>query len=445
MFDPIQCLHEIVSDLKATTKRKEKEESFTKHWATAKRLGYDHELRKWLDLMLNQSITFGVNQIPECGSSDKGNTNAPEAEELLLQLSSREVTGGAAQSAMIKLFTGSPKKTKEVFTWVVQKDPKCGFTVKSFNKILKDNPIQTFENHKAESLLIQNEEGVTFIHWDKIPVLPEYIIEIKYDGRRSYLISEEGKDPYFVSAIGNYLPSMDSLAKEIVRECGEFVGVMDGELFLKDIKSTQSVCAKKDDQGLDTGIKFYVIGAMSLDLWKESFKRPLKELTLGQFRANAAQVVPPQPTPFVQMTEGVKVLHEHRHTLSVLNEGYFDQGYEGSVVKDPNAPVTRHKTSRKGMWKAKFVDTYDAVIVDFAEGTGKWEGMLASFIVDYQGVLSEVSGSINNSLVDEKRKEYWDRRSELVDKWIRVQSYGVTPDGRFRHAGFIDFHEGKNE
>lgn len=443
MFDPVLTLRKLINSSKEVSSRKEKEKLFNSALIKARESGYSQDLWEWFNLLYSQRITFGISKIPTTKETEENlPTNHSELHSLLIKLAMRELTGNAAQSAIKKLLNKSHRYTKEVFTYIVQKDPKCGFTVKSLNKLL-NNKIQTFNNHKAEGLLKQNADGLTYMAWENIPKLEKYFCEVKYDGRRSYLIIEEGKTPYFVSAIGNYLSSMESLAQEIKRLLGDFTGVLDGELFYKDLKTTQSIVAKKDDQGIETGVCFYVMGAMSISQWERSFVEKLTELSLGEFRSNAEKVIP--ESNLIKMTENLIIDEYSVEKLNSTTLQYIQNGYEGSVIKDPNAVVERHKESRKGMWKTKYVDYYDAPIVDFEEGTGKWEGMLASFIVNYKGVLSEVSGSINGSLTEEKRRYFWEIRHTLVDKWIRIQSYGITPDGRFRHAGFVEFHEGKNE
>ena len=85
--------------------------------------------------------------------------------------------------------------------------------------------------------------------------------------------------------------------------------------------------------------------------------------------------------------------------------------------------------------------------MDFEEGTGKLKGRLGAFIVEFNGVRSNVGGSLKinkvSTLGEAERLQFWTQKTELVDKVIRVRSYGITADGCFRHAGFVGFHEGK--
>ena len=116
------------------------------------------------------------------------------------------------------------------------------------------------------------------------------------------------------------------------------------------------------------------------------------------------------------------------------------QNKEGLMLKEPHQPY--HRKRVKGWFKWKFEDFYDCTIVDTVEGTGKLEGALGAFVVEYKGVQVRAGGSYKKSLTDDMRQQLWIERKTLVDRKVRVIANGVTADGSLRHPRFVNFHEG---
>jgi len=403
---------------------------------------------QWLYMMFCGESTFGVSKLPDYETIPftDGVFKDEEMWNLLRKLEERRLTGDNAKNAIIELLTGSDCRSYDVLHWIVNKDPKAGFSIKSINKQLAE-PIPTFENHKAEKVFDIGEDGKTVILWDKLPDLPNYLVTVKYDGRRTYIvIPKEGAEfAYALSSKGFEVPAVKNLCVKIAEHLDRPGIVLDGEFFYKDLNETQSIMSKDEDQGTETGLKFYCIGALSMSEWKTSARTSLK-VQLGTMRNRAKKLIG-DSTKYLTMTSGRMVAGKDKTKIQHLMDLAVRKGFEGLVILNPEEVYSRFKENRKGMWKAKYVDEYDATIVDFEEGTGKLKGRLGAFIVEFNGVRSNVGGSLKinkvSTLGEAERLQFWTQKTELVDKVIRVRSYGITADGCFRHAGFVGFHEGK--
>lgn len=453
----VKTLVRVFDELRGMSGRKEKLDRFKEFFSnTATSKESENQLMTLLNLIYSGQITFGLSGIPEKIRVGSSPVHIGQIVTLLRRLASRELSGSAAKDAVVQLLTGAEMEFLEFVSIALRKDPKCGFGVSSVNACLPGGAkISIFGQHKAESIMRDQDNGLSTMDLSLLPDLPQYQVEIKYDGNRAYLVcpADQNKDPFFLSANGLEFPAMASLAKKI-RDLGHLGGcrgcVFDGELFLDSLEKTRSVVSKQDDQGLDTGIRFYTMGALPLPDWMASFHGPSSQTT-GQMRANLRLLEwTPELQKFMIPTQCKMVSGCDKHkAIPALMSAAVAAGFEGLVIKDPNQVYTRHKEEfRGGWWKCKFVDLYDARIVDVVEGKGKFKGSLGAFVVEYKGVRGNVGGGVKrkdtgSSLSDSMRLELWLRRGELADRIIRVQSYGLTKDGSFRHAAFVDFHDQK--
>lgn len=409
-------------------------------------------LLTFLNFIYSGKITFGLRAVP---STPTGPTIVSEDKlvDALSRMASRNLSGSAAALELQTLLRDGLAEYHELVAIILQKDPKCGFGLSSVNSVLpKHLNIAFFGQHKAEGIMSDQEDGLSTIDLSLLPELPEYQVEIKYDGNRSYLVcpSDNTKDPFFLSANGFEFPAMASVAKTI-RDIGGLAGyVLDGELVFDSLEKTRSIVSKGEDQGTETGIIFYTMGMLTAEQWLRSFSEP-SGVTTGEMRKALGSIRwTPEIRKHLAPTQCKMVSGDQKDAaITALMKSAVASGFEGLVIKDPNQIYTRHKeVVRDGWWKGKFVDLYDAKIVDVVEGKGKLKGCLGAFVVEYRGVRGNVGGGVKrkstgSSLSDAVRLDLWLRRGDLTDRVIRVQSYGLTKDGSFRHAAFVDFHDQK--
>ena len=82
---------------------------------------------------------------------------------------------------------------------------------------------------------------------------------------------------------------------------------------------------------------------------------------------------------------------------------------------------------------------YDVEIKGMLEGTGRHEGKLGSFVIDYKG--KEVR--VGSGLTDILREELWIDRERHVGRIIEVRYQEETPDGSLRFPTFVCFRTDK--
>lgn len=116
-------------------------------------------------------------------------------------------------------------------------------------------------------------------------------------------------------------------------------------------------------------------------------------------------------------------------------------GYEGSMVKSPDALYQPGKRSRDWL-KIKPVDTADAVITGFDERisvSGEPQGIVGSIKVRTEdGSTADVAG-----LKLDLAKEMWANQDAFIGRWLEFEYMERTPGGAFRHPRFVRLREDK--
>lgn len=111
----------------------------------------------------------------------------------------------------------------------------------------------------------------------------------------------------------------------------------------------------------------------------------------------------------------------------------LEDGWEGIMLKDPNAPYLPNEKRRDWRWmKYKPWETVDAKIIGFIEGKGKHEGRLGAFEVELpNGEKTRASGK----MIDDFREYVWANRQWLIDEYVELKQQAdanqVTTKARF--------------
>lgn len=109
---------------------------------------------------------------------------------------------------------------------------------------------------------------------------------------------------------------------------------------------------------------------------------------------------------------------------------------EGVLIKEHT-----HKTG-DSVYKVKFRDTYDVIVLDVLQGEGKRKGMVGQFVVDTgQGV-----GEVGSFMATDKQLRWmWRNRSLLKGQVAEVYAQDVTEAGAPRAGVFFRWHPSKSD
>jgi ATP-dependent DNA ligase len=126
--------------------------------------------------------------------------------------------------------------------------------------------------------------------------------------------------------------------------------------------------------------------------------------------------------------------HEANYTNIVLNGG------EGVMVKNPHAYYHPGKRPSNAWYKVKKFDTFEAYVVGFDQGQGKYSDLIGAIVATTQdGVTIRCSG-----MTDDERIKITARQERIIQQqWVlEVKHFGLTA-GTPRHPQFLRWREDK--
>jgi len=403
---------------------------------------------------LNPFVTYGMDKLPLALAGSVGGkvlTTSDSIWDILNQMAARTLTGSAAALALIEHTQHLDPKSCAVIGYIIKKDVRAGFTLKTVNKAEK-NLIPVFE-----VMLAHPYEEKRIKSWPQIA-------EVKYDGVRVVCfvpVAGTASDVKFYSRTGKEFTSFDNLKGPVLdmmtshaqaysglstvpprlAKLHEQTWVLDGEVVSGSFNKTVSEVRKKDTAALDA--QFIIFDALTLEEF-ESSKSP----KFRQRREDLVHLHGVKPTGQIHLSTRYLV-NSHDEIMDIYQRLHAD-GAEGLIVKNMDAIYER---KRSYAWmKIKGQESVDVPVIGAFEGEGKYEGMLGGLITNLDGVDVRVGGGFS----DAQRVSFWDAFIKdrdrvhgsdeeflLLSRLIEVEYHERTPDGSLRHPRFVRFRADK--
>jgi DNA ligase 1 len=396
-------IYDIIEAIAATPARTGKEAVLKQH---------KDVLKPILQAAYDPYKTYGINKLPE---PKFRSLNVGPPEVLLADLERRDLTGNAAQEAVAEMLFVLHEEQADLFGRILKKDLRMGVSVKTINKVIPGcipefgcMLAQPFDPSRA-----------------KFPMLAQP----KLDGVR--VIADINVDTgvvLFFSRSGKPFTTFDHLAEPLLDLCklaGESHIQLDGEIITGSFNKTVSEARRKDSQALDA--QYHIFDWID----EKRAQKPYSERYMALMDLAKKAVLhsePPGNGLWVVSCRDVALQSEADN----LYQEFLDQGYEGLMLKDPNAPY-QHKRSHAWM-KMKEERSIDTPIVGWEWGTGKYEGMIGAFLIEHNGVRVKVGSGLTDELRDANPVDY-------LQRLIEVSYQHETPDGSLRHPRFKRFRD----
>lgn len=179
-------------------------------------------------------------------------------------------------------------------------------------------------------------------------------------------------------------------------------------------------------------------------------------------------------SPYTDRLKHVKKApHVHIHdqhvvhcldTLLALEEMYLNDGYEGLILRDPNAPYKRGRSTMKEGYLLKlkrFVDD-EAVVIGFEErmhnGNEKTtnelgRGQRSSHAAGKTGRgdlgalvcrFGDIDFNVGTGFDDVERQRIWDNRTDYLGKFAKFKHFTVGAKEAPRHPVFLGWRDAKD-
>ena len=398
-----------------------------------------------IKLALDPLITFGVKKVPEKkddhGDGLKLETFAKVAEAL----ANRQLTGNLAITTVNDLMR---KATQDEWNhWyrrILIKDLRCGVSEKTINTAVKKANKLQYEVPVFTCQLAHDSAN----HEKK--VTGQKLVEVKLDGVRVLtVVHPNGKvDQY--SRNGKELVNFDAIKQQISKHAFTFGQpvVLDGEVMSSSFQDLMKQVHRKENVSADDAVLHLfdiltlneflkgqgqhrqIDRSVSLDAWYNEFKDHLPNIS-------------------VVGRELIDLDTDQGQTqFKELNQRAIDGGYEGIMIKDPEAI---YECKRTTSWlKLKPFIEVTLEVVDVEEGTGRNEGRLGAFICKGEDDGRTISVNCGSGFSDSDRDLYWSERGKVVGRLVEIRADAITQnqDGTYslrfpRYLRFRGFQVGE--
>lgn len=383
----------------------------------------------------NPYFVFGVKKVPETEGLEGKPNPWPKFWGMLESLRTRSLTGHNAKTAiefMSEQFDSV--EWNNLARRVIIKDLRCGITEKTLNKVLGKTQwkIPVFTCQLATD---SND------HQSKMK--GQKRIECKLDGVRVLaVVSRPGVNLYSRNgkAFENF-PQISEAINSIARKLSiQMPFVLDGEIVGESFQALMKQAQRKSDVKTE-GMIYHVFDVIPLADFERGYWNAQQHKRINLLEDNRPRF---EQTDCVRIMPGIEVdldTSEGHDVMRRFANDAVEQGFEGIMIKDVNAP---YECKRSSFWmKWKPVITVDLNIVGFEEGTGRNEGRLGAIICEGVDDNRNIRVHVGSGLTDDNRIDYWASRDSLNGQVVEVAADAVTQnqDGTYslRFPRFVRF------
>jgi len=391
-----------------------------------------------LRLCLDKLVTFGVKEVP-VKDVDEGQGLAWEAFcELTAGLIKRSITGHAARDAIkLSMDIATQEQWNGWYRRILQKDLKCGVSEKTVNKVAKKMKRPEYHVPVFECMLAHDSAN----HEKKVTGVK--LLEPKLDGVRCItVIDYEAREVKQFTRNGKPLENFKHIT-DALEKCIDDFGrsyVLDGEVVSNDFQSLmKQVHRKKDVQADDAKLCLFdalplvefktgvsIMGQRRRSNMLKSFGKMLED-------TGCVEIVPYTEVDLDTMVGEVE--------YKDYNAWAIEQGYEGIMIKDPDA-VYECKRSASWLKQKPFIEVSLQVIA-IEEGTGRNQGRLGALICEGTDDGKEIRVNVGSGFTDEDRDSFWADQDSVVNQIVEVRADAITrnQDGSYslRFPRFLRF------
>jgi DNA ligase-1 len=388
----------------------------------------------------NPYYVFGVKKVPETVGLEYRANPWPKFWAMLEGLRTRSLTGHNAKTA-IELMS----EQFDSIEWnglarrVIIKDLRCGISEKTLNKVLGNTewkiPVFTCQLATDSNDHVNKMKGIKRL-------------EQKLDGVRvlavvtkatTSLYSRNGK-PF--ENFPHIVETLDDIRNQFAKLFSSYPHgfVLDGEIIGESFQALMKQAQRKTDVET-TDMVYSIFDIVPLDDFERGFWNAQQHKRLDMLDHYRAVF---DATDCVRLMDGIEVDLDTAEGHNVLQRYANDAviaGFEGIMIKDPDAPYECRRSTFWMKWKP--VITVDLNIVGFEQGTGRNADRLGAIICEGVDNDRNIRVNVGSGLSDANRNEYWLARDDLLGRVVEVAADAVTQnqDGTYslRFPRFVRF------
>jgi len=388
-------------------------------------------------LALDATVTFGLKQIPEKTDESGLGLSWDAFLSVAQRLCNRELTGNSARSAVDAIMnTATKSQWNGWYRRILIKDLRCGVSEKTINKVVKRGPkkysIPVFECQLAHDS--SNHET---------KVAGRKLIEVKLDGVRVItIVYPSGRVDQF-SRNGKELVNFEHVKAQLseVGKGFDIPYVLDGEIMSSSFQDLMKQVHRKDNVNASDAI-LYLFDIMPLHDFQIGFSNLLQTERSGMLQSWYELEQGKLPNVRVLEHELVDLdTDAGRKLFREINQEAIDGGYEGIMIKDPDAPYECKRTHHWLKLKPFIEVSLQVTMVE--EGTGRNSGRLGALVCEGDDLDKTIRVNVGSGFSDSDRDIFWSSRDKVVGQVVEVRADAITQnqDGTFslRFPRFLRF------
>lgn len=400
----------IIIEILSTTSRKIKEEII------ASQSAMDHTIFfRGLWYAMSPYHTFGVKDITNKFENEGDGLEWKEFEDVLVALKNRDITGYAAQDEIRRI---KQKASKDEWNYwyvlILNRNMRLGITEQSINKIVKkDHSIPVFGCQLAH-------DATKFV--DKIK--GKKILDLKLDGVRCLASLDTRGFVSMYSRSGKYL-DFPEIAAEIKTNLVEGF-VYDGEIMSRSFQHLMTQVNRKHNKNTDDAV-FHIFDMIPIEHFKNGYS-PNKQIDrkkmIGFLRGHKRINIIDYMEVDLSTSDGY-------NDYIQMNQRAINFGYEGIMIKDPNAPY-EIKRSMSWLKQKPFIEV-TLVAEEMEEGKGKASGMMGNIICSGYDGDKLIRVSVGGGFTDLQRIQFWNNPDDVIDHQLEIRADAITmnEDGNY--------------
>jgi len=386
---------------------------------------------------LDKLHTFGVKQVPVSKADGQG-LDWASFTQLAESLRTRALTGHDARDAIkLAMDVATKEQWNDWYRRILIKDLRCGVSEKTVNSVADKQNRPEYSVPVFECQLAHDGAN----HEKKIAGVK--LLEPKLDGVRCLTVVDyQARTVTQFTRNGKVLENFSHITAALLSRIDELGRsyVLDGEVVSASFQDLMKQVHRKEDvQAQDARLMLFDIVPLS------EFKSGTS--IMGQRRrSNLLKSFKPVfdlcgNIDIIEQTEVDLDTAVGRILFSDYNKQIIEKGYEGIMIKNPDAP---YETKRTVSWlKQKPFIEVTLEVKDVEEGTGRNVGRLGAFVCSGLDDGKQIAVNVGSGFSDANRTEFWANRDTLPGQLVEVRADAITQnqDGSYslRFPRFMQF------